>query len=236
MGFFGLFDSKASLSGSGVLQGACDSHSHILFGVDDGIKTLEESLQAISVEESLGISELWCTPHVMEDVPNTTSSLKERFEQLRSAYSGNISLNLAAEYMLDTVFEERLDSGDLLLMKDDVVLVETSTWTPPMDMKDTFRKMLGKGYYPLLAHPERYRYMDKSDYEDLVRAGVRFQLNLPSLAGYYGETAAKKASWLLSKEMYSVVGTDCHRVQSLGEPYSRKVISKEDIRNLEKIL
>ena len=236
MGIFGFFNSKISLRDSGILKGACDSHSHILFGVDDGIQTLDESLAAIAAEESLGVTELWCTPHIMEDIPNTTDFLRQRFSELKAAYSGNVSLNLAAEYMLDTIFEERLSEKDILVMKDNVVLVETSTWTPPFDMLNQLRELQKNGYIPLLAHPERYRYMDKEDYEELVRMGVKLQLNLPSIAGYYGKTAHEKASWMLSKEMYSAVGTDCHRVKALGEPYSRELISKDDIRNLEKIL
>ena len=236
MGMFGFFNSKVSLKDSGVLEGACDSHSHILFGVDDGIRTLEESLEAIAVEESMGITQLWCTPHIMEDVPNTTEVLKSRFDQLKAAYQGRLSLNIAAEYMIDTLFEERLSGKDLLVMKDDMVLVETSTWTPPFDFLNQLRELQKHGYNPLLAHPERYRYMEKEDYEELVRMGVRLQLNLPSIAGYYGKTAQQKASWMLGKGMYSAAGTDCHRVKALGEPYSRELISKTDIRNLAKIL
>ena len=82
---------------SGVLQGAADRHTHILFGVDDGIKTLEDALAVLAVEEAAGISDVWCTPHVMEDMPNTTKVLKERFLLLKAAYKGNIRLHLAAE-------------------------------------------------------------------------------------------------------------------------------------------
>ena len=236
MGIFGLFSSKVSFKDSGILQGACDSHSHILYGVDDGIKTLEDSLSAIAAEESLGITHLWCTPHVMEDVPNITEGLKARFEELKAAYNGKVKLHLAAEYMLDTLFEQRLSEKDFLTLDGDTVLVETSTWTPPYDLMQKLQELQRSGYYPLMAHPERYRYMDKEDYEELFNMGVRFQLNLPSVIGYYGKTAQQKASWLLSREMYSVVGTDCHRVKALGEPYMHNLLTKTDLKNLQKIL
>ena len=84
-----------------------DHHSHILFGVDDGLRTLEESIQVLEFMEKEGIAEVWCTSHVMEDTPNSTDELKARFEELQKAYGGSIRLHLAAEYMLDTVFEER---------------------------------------------------------------------------------------------------------------------------------
>ena len=76
MGFLGLFNGRTSIMGSGVLQGATDRHSHILFGVDDGIQTLEESLSALAREEELGVEEVWCTPHVMEDVPNCSLHIR----------------------------------------------------------------------------------------------------------------------------------------------------------------
>ena len=236
MGFLGLFSSNISLSESGVLQGAVDRHSHILYGVDDGISTLEESLSALKREEELGVAEVWCTPHVMEDVPNTSESLKARFAELLAAYKGNLKLHLAAEYMIDTVFEERLSNLDFLTMEDNMVLVETSTWSPPFDLLNQLRELQKNGYNPLLAHPERYRYMTKEDYMELIRLGVRMQLNLPSIVGYYGKTAQKKASWLLDKDMYSAIGSDCHKVKAFGEPYLRNLLSKENVRKLKKMI
>ena len=236
MGFLGLFSSNISLSESGVLQGAVDRHSHILYGVDDGISTLEESLSALKREEELGVAEVWCTPHVMEDVPNTSESLKARFAELLAAYKGNLKLHLAAEYMIDTVFEERLSNLDFLTMEDNMVLVETSTWSPPFDLLNQLRELQKNGYNPLLAHPERYRYMTKEDYMELTRLGVRMQLNLPSIVGYYGKTAQKKASWLLDKDMYSAIGSDCHKVKAFGEPYLRNLLSKENVRKLKKMI
>ena len=71
------------------------------------MQTMEESLQILSFYEQLGVSEVWLTPHIMEDIPNTTEGLKERFAKLNAAYQGNITLLLAAENMLDNLFEER---------------------------------------------------------------------------------------------------------------------------------
>ena len=227
--FFDLFKSKYSLLSGDVLKGMTDHHSHILFGVDDGLKTLEDSLQVLEFMEKEGVAELWCTPHIMEDKPNTTEQLKTRFEELQNAYHGSIRLNLAAEYMLDTVFEERFSSKDLLLMKDNTVLVETSTWNPPPSLYETLRNILSAGYRPLLAHPERYRYLSEPSYERLHKMGVHFQLNLASLVGYYGETAMRKAHWILEKGWYSSVGTDCHRLKALEEQLGRTVLKKETL-------
>lgn len=227
--FFDIFKPKCSLLSGGALKGMTDHHSHILFGVDDGLRTLEESLQVLEFMEKEGIAEVWCTSHVMEDTPNSTEELKARFEELQKAYDGSIRLHLAAEYMLDTVFEERFQNKDLLLMKDNTVLVETSTWNPPPSLHETLRNILSAGYRPLLAHPERYRYLSEPSYERLHKMGVHFQLNLASLVGYYGETAMRKAHWILEKGWYSSVGTDCHRLKALEEQLGRAVLKKETL-------
>lgn len=232
MGLFDFMKRKQSLLSSGVLQGAIDRHCHILYGVDDGAKALEDALAVLAYGEEIGITEVWCTPHIMEDVPNTTEALKQRFAELQAAYAGPIKLHLAAEYMLDTLFEERFKAGDLLTMEDDTLLVETSTWNPPSDMTGTLRKIQKAGYRPLLAHPERYRYMTEQGYERLHKMGIHFQLNLGSLVGYYGETAMRKAHELLEKGWYSEIGSDCHRLATIKEQYNREVLTKDIVSKL----
>lgn len=237
MGLFGLFGGrKESLITSGLLSGARDCHTHILPDVDDGVRTMEQALEILAYEESAGISEVWCTPHVMEDVPNATEQLLDRFAELRAAYKGPVQLHLAAEYMLDTEFEKRLDEKDLLTMWDDLVLVETSANIPPYNLLDIFRNMLSYGYRPLLAHPERYRYMQMKDYADLHDMGVFFQVNLGSLVSYYGETARKKAEVLLEKGWYSAAGSDCHRLVAVRKQFEDEVLTSKARNDLDKLL
>lgn len=151
---------KKNLIESGTLRGTIDRHSHILPGVDDGIKTIDDSLKLLDLMEEAGVAEVWLTPHIMEDIPNTIDGLKARFEQLLKAYKGNIKLHLAAEHMLDNLFSERFAKKELLTMEDDLLLVETSYFNPPYGFENTLKEIMSKGYRPLLAHPERYKYMD----------------------------------------------------------------------------
>ena len=197
---------------SSLLTNFTDHHSHILPGVDDGVKKMETSLKVLERYEQLGIAEVWCTPHVMEDIPNTTAGLQARFAELCEAYRGPIKLHLAAEYMMDALFEERLEQGDLLKLGDEgnQVLVETSYFTPPMDMDAILRRIKQKGIYPMLAHPERYVYMNKERYKELKNNGIRFQLNLSSVAGAYGSEAKDKARWILKQNFYNIAGSDLH--------------------------
>lgn len=211
------FSKKApSLEESGMFAGMTDWHSHVLPGVDDGIKTIGESIKVLEHFDSLGIDTLWLTPHIMEDYPNTTDALRQRFEELSDAWKGKVKLRLAAENMLDPLFEERLSARDLLPIGDagDHLLVETSYFSPPIGFDGIIDSILSAGYYPVLAHPERYVYMNEKDYLSLRDKGVKFQLNYVSIVGGYGETARKKAIWMLKKGLIDMTGSDIHRLAS----------------------
>lgn len=200
-----------------MLEGTTDWHSHILPGVDDGFKEMEDSLKAISELDKLGVKHLWLTPHVMEDCPNETKVLRKRFEELKLSYDGNVTLHLASENMLDALFEDRLETNDFLPLgvNGTHLLVETSYYNPPMNMTGILEHVKSKGYHPVLAHPERYQYMDEKDYERLREMGVLFQANYFSLVGAYGSTAQKKLEWLLKKGMIDLMGSDLHRLRVL---------------------
>ena len=237
MGLLDFFrKKKISLADSGILKGMSDCHSHILPGVDDGVSDIQKSIEILAYMESVGISQVWCTPHIMDDYPNQTDVLQAKFAQLRDTYDGSLKLNLAAEYMLDNEFEQRLAAGDLLTMSDDIVLVETSSNVPPYNFHEMLGNMMSKGYRPMLAHPERYRYLDMDGYRRLREMGVRFQLNLGSTVAYYGETAQKKSWKLLSEGCYDAAGSDCHRYSSIYNQYNRAELPDEVIACLSRLV
>ena len=223
-----LFSRPKSLLSIGLFNGFTDCHSHILPGVDDGVREIGESLEILDRYEKLGVRRVWLTPHVMEDFPNTPSALRERFEVLRSAYKGNVDLHLGAENMIDSLFEKRLEDNDFLPVgpKGDHLLVETSYFTPPYGFHDILEKVKSKGYYPVLAHPERYVYMTDKDYVRLKEMKILFQLNVFSLAGYYGPSVRKVAETLLKKRYYDFAGTDIHSVRMLDSALNHSISPK----------
>lgn len=231
MSLFDLFNKYVTVKASGVCVGMVDSHTHIMPGVDDGIQTLEESLSVLSMYEKLGMKEVYCTSHIMEDFPNSTDKLKEKFASLTEAYQGGIKLHLAAEYMIDNLLSRRLSENDLLVhgCNGDHLLVETSYYSSPSYFDEIVEKVRSMGLWPLLAHPERYNYLDKDKYEDLKKSGVKFQLNLPSLAGRYGDDVKKKACFLLEKGLYDFVGTDIHRYEA---DFEERKLRKIDVDRL----
>lgn len=234
-----LFKEKvSSLDQSGMLNGLTDWHSHVLPGVDDGIKNLNDSLELLNKFDQLGVNTLWLTPHIMEDYPNSTDELRNRFKELNDAWNGNLTLRLASENMLDSLFEERLAAKDLLPIGEnsDHLLVETSYFSAPMGFDGIIDSIKSAGYYPLLAHPERYTYMDERDYTRLREKGVKFQLNYVSIVGGYGETARKKSIWLLKNGFIDVVGSDVHRLNSNLSLISQKPSKKEHLDLLHSVV
>lgn len=233
MSWWWPFQRKQTLAESGILRGMTDYHSHLLPGVDDGVQTADESLEILRLYEQLGIREVWFTPHIMEDIPNTTAGLRSRFEQFKKCYTGNIRLNLAAEYMLDNLFKERLAHRDLLPLgtEGNHLLVETSYFNPPMDLYSMMEKIKSAGFIPVLAHPERYTYMGEKEYHRLKEAGIMFQSNLPSLVGGYGNPVKKKVEELYSKAMINLYGTDTHTLSSFNRIISFRTLLIKNIVN-----
>lgn len=96
-----FFESSISITESGVLQGMTDCHSHLLPSVDDGVKTEKDTFVILDEMERQGVRKVWLTPHIMEDIPNETVMLQQKFQNLRQEYRGKVELSLAAEYMLE---------------------------------------------------------------------------------------------------------------------------------------
>lgn len=214
--------STITIARSGILDGATEWHSHLLPGVDDGIKKIDETIETLRLMGRAGITRVHLTPHIMEDVPNTPAELKTRFDDLCSAVAGDPDipqLVLGAENMLDPIFTERFANRDFLTIatrnpaSKDTLLVETSYANPPMGLFDILKEVQSAGYFPLLAHPERYLYMSPADYKRLKNDGVMLQLNLPSITGFYGPNVQQRAIRLLQDDMYDYTGSDTHSLK-----------------------
>ena len=116
-----FFKSSVPIADSGILHGMTDCHSHLLPGVDDGVKTEEETWRILDEMERQGVRKVWLTPHIMEDMPNETAALQQKFLRLKQKYQGKVELALAAEYMLDNLFEERLEKDERAFLEDTYV-------------------------------------------------------------------------------------------------------------------
>jgi tyrosine-protein phosphatase YwqE len=213
-----------------------DIHSHLIPGVDDGAKDLEDSIELIKGLKDLGFKKIITTPHIYSDYyPNTSDRLLAGLDTLRrglKAANVDIEVSCAAEYFMDEVFEEYLDTNDILTVHDNYVLVEMSFFSECIRLEEYLFKMQIKGYQPILAHPERYTYYAKNfeRFQNLKDRGCKLQLNLLSLTGHYGKEVKDLAIQLLDANLYDFVGTDTHNVEHLEKlktliPTNKKAIS-----------
>ena len=194
-----------------------DIHSHLLPGIDDGAKTLENSIELLLKLRSYGIKNLITTPHVLGDVyPNSTETILTKLDEVKSELLRrnitDISLRASAEYMLDEQFSLRLENNDIIPLKDNFILVEMSYFNAPYNLYEVLFDIQLKEYKPILAHPERYNFYheDFNHFYKLKQAGCLFQLNLLSLTEQYGKGVQKTALKLLNENLYDFVGTDTH--------------------------
>ena len=230
-----MFFNKQSLQASGIISQFTDIHSHILYAVDDGVRTQQEALTLLAWLEKQQVRKIWLTPHIMEDMPNSSEKLKKRFRELQAVYQGPIELRLSAEYMLDTVFLQRWQTGDLLPLGENHLLVETSCLVPMLGVENTLYKLQTKNFRPILAHPERYMYMEKEEYDTYKRQGILFQLNLMSLTGAYGPNVRQKARDLLHKGMYDFAGSDIHSLTIWQKAAEKKCLTPAEIRSIRQL-
>jgi len=234
-----MFDwirNKKTFAESGILTDFVDFHSHVLPGVDDGIKNIEEALGVLHAYENLGVRKVVFTPHIMEEYPqNDALFLRSQFEAFKKLYNGNIEISLGAEYMLNNQFSKYLDSGDLLPVVDNYLLIETAFSNPPIYFEKQLKMIQSKGYFPILAHPERYMYMEKADYQNLKDMGVLFQMNLLSIIGGYGRSVERKAKELLYAGMYDCLGTDIHQLNYHIREITHRKLGRKEIKFLSKL-
>jgi len=201
---------------------SCDMHSHLIPGIDDGVRDMESSLKLIRGLIDLGYKKIITTPHINGDVyPNTPAIIREGeaavIAELQRQKIG-VEFRAAAEYIMDDHFTRALEAGDLFLtLKDNLILVELSFIVPSINLKEILFDLQLKGYQPVLAHPERYLYFgaNKAWYDQLRDAGCLFQLNLLSLRGYYGKDSRQLAEWLIKKKYVDLLGTDMHHERHL---------------------
>jgi len=217
-----------------------DIHAHLLPGIDDGAKTIEDSIELMTGMQALGIEQFIATPHVMTAVwENTRSGIEANFESTINqlvAANQQFSLRPAAEYLLNGTFLELIHREPLLTLKDNYVLVEMSYLSAPIQLYDIIFEIQLEGYKPVLAHPERYLFYHQNtrEYHKLKQQGCLFQLNLLSVVGYYGAHVTQAAETILQKGMYDFVGTDVHHQNHLKGLSQR--IKTKGLENLKEAM
>lgn len=232
-----LFKKKKPLDPIDLSKIAVDMHSHLIPGIDDGSKSMDESIAMLAKFENLGYKKVITTPHIMSDYyRNTPEIILSGLNEVRETAQKlglQIEIDAAAEYYFDEYFLDLIKKKQILTFGGSFVLVEFAFSGKPMFENEMFFELLSSNYQPVLAHFERYAAfhgnLDKAlEYRS---RGVHLQLNLNSLTGHYGPEVKKQAELLIDNELVDFVGSDCHRIQHLlmleehlSLPYMHKLL------------
>lgn len=192
-----------------------DMHSHLIPAIDDGVKSIQEACDVIDQLLNLGYKKFITTPHIMTDYfGNTASSVQAAYDQfLPQLRERNYTMpfSCAAEYYLDdAVISAAARKEKFLTFGDKYLLFETNVISEPLQLKEFIFSLTLQGYKPVMAHPERYQYMNLEKAEDLHHRGVLLQVNLLSLIGHYGPPIQRLAEKLIAHGWVDMLGTDCH--------------------------
>lgn len=216
---FSFFKKKKTLKEL-IPQNFVDMHSHLLYGLDDGAKSLADTQSLIADLKSFGFSQFITTPHTTPLVwENTKYQILDQYEKVKTELKlSEVDLRVASEYLIDDSFLKRLENEKLLTIKDNYVLIEMSYINPPIQLYEIIMELNSQGYQPILAHPERYNFY-KNDYDSfkkLKSAGCLFQINMLSSTGYYGAGITTVADYLLKENMYDFAGSDVHHQKHIN--------------------
>lgn len=171
--------------------------------------------------KELGFIKIITTPHVIWDYyPNTADNINKGLEFLKLELKKNnidIKVEVAAEYMIDYEFNEKISKRKLLTFGDKYLLFELSFLSEAKFFSDVTFNLQVDGYKLVFAHPERYEYFQKNfkEYDKLKDKGIFFQINYVSLFGAYGHQTKKTAEKMISENMVEFIGTDLHSPQQL---------------------
>ena len=220
-----------------------DLHSHLIPGIDDGSKSMEQSIEMIKSLKNIGFKKLITTPHIMSHkFPNNRDIILRGLDTLKEELlTQNIDMNIeaASEYYYDEHFIELIEKKELLTFGDNYILFELSYTTPVFGMEQVIYKLLSAGYKPILAHPERYSYFTSNleKYHQLKSMGLFFQINVNSLDNFYGKKSKKAADYLIENGLVDFVGSDTHRPNYV-EALEKSVLIKRfhNIEEKNKIL
>ena len=178
------------------LEGFIDIHNHILPGIDDGAKTVDDSIELIKGFGEFGVTDFICTPNDLD----------------------HVNIDVAAEHMIDSGFEKLLEDHKFMPLSKSYLLIEMSYLQASINFNESVKLISDIGLFPIFAHPERYAYLHNhvKQYKKLKGKGLLFQLNMLSLSDYYGKEVNQAANWLLKNNLIDFMASDVHKISQLN--------------------
>lgn len=222
-----------------------DFHSHIVYGVDDGSETLENSIEILKHAEKAGFHSVILTPHYMKNYYEISADeIQEKINILRrKCEEENIDINLyqANEIYITNSIADLLNKDIASTINcSKYVLFELPMNEEPINLIEVIYKLIENNKIPIIAHPERYSFVQKDPNKllELMEHGVLFQANYGSIVGQYGKDVQKTVKLLIKNNFISFLGTDVHKsgtiYTKMDEVYEEleEIISEDMIEDL----
>jgi protein-tyrosine phosphatase len=215
-----------------------DLHSHVLAGVDDGARTLDESLGILRAAAEDGITRIAATPHVRADYPTSPETMEQGVDALnRAAREAGVPIEVLPGGELDLELAAGLDDATLRRFgvggNPAVLLLECPYYGWPLDLRDFVFRLEMRGFSALLAHPERNPDVqaDPELLRPLVDAGVLVQITAASVDGRLGSGARRTSRALLDAELVHLIASDAHapELRAVGMAAAAAAVADDDL-------
>ena len=196
-----------------------DLHSHIIYGIDDGAKTIEDSIELAKQAIKCGFSHIIATPHYNDFITDDFFDFRDKHCKELNNYFASHEMNLTISCGTEVSFASDWDkvlAEPRCLINENYILVEFSDLHIPEYYLDIIYKIMRKKITPIIAHPERCQAIQKSKQivHELARIGAYFQCDAGSLIGQFGERTKKCAEKLIEMNAYHFFGSDAHDVKT----------------------
>ena len=219
-----------------------DLHCHIMYGIDDGAKTIEDSMIMLQRQANEGVTDIILTPHYIEDT-NYNCNNEKKIDLYNIIYyeakKRNIIINiyLGNEVMANNNLLSQLQTEILTLNGSRYLLIESTMEKEYPDFDIIIRELLENNIIPIIAHPERYSFVKKDIkwVDDYIEMGALFQGDYESLFGKYGNTANKTLRKLIKQGKIHFLGSDMHKPNSAINASKVKEVLKKLIKDESKI-
>jgi len=188
-----------------------DLHNHLLYNIDDGSNSYQRSLKILNNLSNEGVTDIVVTPHYIIGTDYNSDNKKklELINKLQKETS--IKLYIGNEVFIDNEIIEYIKKGEISTINNtDYLLIELPLNEKMEYAHDIIFKLRNEGLIPIIAHPERYHYLNINELIKFVEEGCLLQGNITSLNDKYGKFARKNLELLLKKHMIHVLGTDTH--------------------------
>lgn len=221
-----------------------DFHSHILPNIDDGSFSTEETIEMLEEARKVGFTKIISTSHYIEEFYEFNEEYRTNLINNLKIETPDIELFLGSEiYITDKLIKLLEEKQASTINNSRYVLFELPMHAKSAYTKEIIYRLIEKNYIPIIAHPERYSYVqENSEYvKELHDMGALFQANYGSIIGMYGKKAEKTVKRLLKDNQIHFLGSDVHRSNQIYPKIPKimkklnKVISAEKIEELTTI-